>query len=105
MRTQDGNVPVRTSSATTEGAPQTSRTSPAAARLGSASRFSTTKIRPPQESGAKISSTETSKPIEVATRVPASSSGEKFSRAQCISTTGLRCSIITAFGRPVEPEV
>src|SRR3954451_14177997 len=104
VRNQDGKVPARTSSATPEGAPQIVVTSPAG-RPGSASRFSTTTSRPPQERGAKISNTETSKPIEVAPSTPARSSGGKASRAQYISATGLRCSTATALGRPVEPEV
>ena len=60
---------------------------------------------PPQASGAKISKTEMSKVIEVEASMPESSRSEYSRRAQATIATALRCSIATALGRPVEPEV
>jgi hypothetical protein len=60
---------------------------------------------PPQARVTKISNTDMSKVIEVEASMPAKSSGLKTSRAQWASSTALRCSMATALGRPVEPEV
>ena len=67
--------------------------------------FFTTRTEPPQLSGTKISKTERSKQIDVLARTHSSVSGGKTSCAHAIISTALRCSIITPFGLPVEPDV
>jgi len=83
------------------------RTSPATAAgsSGSARAFSARITVPPQASGANSSKTDMSKVIEVDASTPDSSRSENSRRDQSSSATALRCSIATAFGRPVEPEV
>ncbi|CAM5730498.1 hypothetical protein SALBM217S_09589 [Streptomyces griseoloalbus] len=60
---------------------------------------------PPTDSGAKISKTDRSKDTDVAASVCDNSSCEKTRPAQDSIATTWECSIITPFGRPVDPDV
>ena len=89
-----------------EGTAQTSVTSPAAGRSGSSRTLLARISRPPEERVKNSSTTETSKEIEVEARTaPVSSSSSYVPCAQRTRSTALWCSIATAFGFPVEPEV
>src|SRR5215213_3084401 len=105
VRTEVGTARWRTSSVIADGTVLRSVTSPAAAKFGTSSALAARITLPPQANVTKISNTERSKEIEVAARTPAKSAGVKTVRAQHAKATALRCSIATAFGRPVEPEV
>ena len=105
MIVEAGIAPARTTSAITAGTVLISRTGASGGPAASARASSTKRTVPPQASGTNSSKTERSKEMEVAARTPASSSGENVSRPQAHRATALRCSMATALGRPVEPEV
>ena len=71
----------------------------------SANRFSTNTIQPPKASGRNISKAERSKFSEVENSTPRNSASDKIERPQETRLVRLRCSMPTALGRPVEPEV
>ena len=68
-------------------------------------RFSTNTMQPPKASGRNISKAERSKLSEVENSRPRNSASETIERPQEIRLIRLRCSMPTALGRPVEPDV
>src|SRR6185369_2556691 len=95
----------RSSSAIADGTVLIRVTAAAALCVARCKASSATITEPPQLSGAKISNTDKSKQIEVASKTPDNSSFVKLCSAQCRKLTTLPCEIATPFGRPVEPEV
>ena len=107
----------RSKAAIADGTVLMSVTSFAAGKVDKCNAFSARITLPPQLSGTNSSKTDKSKQMEVENRVPLNNPGRRLvfaaragvsgkkSSAQSISVTGLRCSIATPFGLPVEPEV
>jgi hypothetical protein len=102
---EKGTPSIRISSAMAEGTVSITRTSFLAGNWGRARAFSARITVPPQARGAKISNTDMSKVMEVEARTPDSSRSENSRRDQSTMATALLCSMATALGRPVEPEV
>jgi hypothetical protein len=105
VRTEGGRPPSCSSSRIAEGTVLIRVTWSRAGRDGNSRTLRARMTVPPWQRGANSSKTDKSKLIDVDASVPASSSGPNSRPAHASNADALRCSMETAFGRPVDPDV